>query len=51
MQLPHEETSLDGEETLSYLRQNQDVVLLRDAAGADLVQMVGHSKGGACGWG
>ena len=51
MQLPYDETTTDGREALQEFRLNEDVALLRDAAEADLVQMIGDFNDGYCGWG
>ena len=49
LQLPYEQTSIITEDSLFELNSNGDVGDLRDAAGADLVQMVGFFNDGNCG--
>lgn len=50
-QLPYDEQSTDGIETLTELRTNEGVFDLRGFYEADLVQLVGYFNDGFCGWG
>ncbi len=49
-QLPYDQGTTDPGTELSFLRENQDVIDLRDQYGADLVVLVGNFPG-TCGLG